>query len=223
MRLSRGCSPIVAGARTTWRIDPSSPRAGCAAPRRRKASARAGAEREVPKPNVVQKREARPGFRLQVARDFRLAALQFQLREEFERLLDRQRGKLGDWSRNRPAQRDGVQALPSQASQAVAVAFEPLVPPDFLAGLLLVEAADLQAVPKHSSHQPCSSCRNRGSGSAKLREHDGHARSVRRSSHVPPCPPRARHPCRIRARGRRGAEFALRGRADLDGSDRQLE
>ena len=82
----------------------------------------------------------------QVARDLALAPREVEAVEESARVIDRQRGQRSDRSPAEPhAERLGVESLSVAARTGRGFAFEPFVPPDFLAGLLLVEALDRHA------------------------------------------------------------------------------
>src|SRR5690606_458253 len=100
-------------------------------------------EREIAEPDVLEKRQASVDLAQDISRDVALAAFELQCAKELARLDDRTAREL----RNRlpfeaHVPRHRIQALPLACAANLRFLFIPFVPPDLLAALLLVEAAD---------------------------------------------------------------------------------
>src|SRR5205807_1008366 len=103
-------------------------------------------EGEIAQAHVVEKFEPRLELDNDVARDGRLAAMQIQLCEESPCFADREPRQVGDrLFAKAHRERLGVKPLAVTFRTDALVVSVPLVPPDFLAGLVGVEAAELQA------------------------------------------------------------------------------
>ena len=107
---------------------------------------RGAIEREIAQAHVVEKFE--PGLELgdDVTRDGRLATVQIQLCEESPCFADREPSQVGDRLLAKAhGERLRIEPLTVTRRADPLVVSVPLVPPDFLAGLVGVEAAELQA------------------------------------------------------------------------------
>src|SRR6185312_16546423 len=94
----------------------------------------------------IQKAEPGAQLREQVAGNLRLARIQLQLREKVPRLRDRLPSEIGDGAITEAhVQRDRAQPLTGAGAAGHGLMLVPVVPPDFLAALLLVEARHLDA------------------------------------------------------------------------------
>src|SRR5690606_9926143 len=100
-------------------------------------------ERQVAEPDLLQEREARGDLRQDVARDLGGAPAQAQPAEEALGRLDRERRELRDGAALEAHRERGRIEPRALAVRTRALgAFPPLVPPDLLAGLLIVEALE---------------------------------------------------------------------------------
>ena len=110
------------------------------------AQGRCGAvEGEVPQSDLAQEVQARAEFAPDVARDRLLPGTELQAAQEADRAFYREGGEVGDaQAPEAHRQRLGAQAVSAAAPARDVLRLPPLVPPAFLAGLLLVESRELE-------------------------------------------------------------------------------
>ena len=175
----RGCSTRRAG----W--SPAAPRAVCAAPRRRRAWARRGRARGSESPTSRRKARRLRELGDDVPGDIRLSSLEADIAEEFLDGRYGHPGQIGDGMTPEPhRQRGRIQSIPVARSAGNRLAFVPVVPPDLLAALLLVEAGQPEpgAVAARCTSRG-GSCRRRAAGRA--RESSCRTRGRRASPRTP--------------------------------------
>ena len=164
-------------------------RGGCAAPRRRTASARRGRARY----NPGRRRAGRPGAsgsprcRSRAISASRPCSLQTSRKTRARRRPAAPASSAIDWLAKRDVERDRDSAAARRRpGRRVASpsnhSFHQISSPDCSASKPLMRTP----VPKHASHQPCFELyeNSRGSGSAKLRPHDGAGATRRENAHL---------------------------------------
>ena len=188
-------------------------------------------EREIPQADVLEEAEPRLDLRRHVARDLALARLELQPLEvraataaTDRAVSSRDRLAVEPHGAAPPASAAG----PSHAAQASAPSASTSVHSRFLAALLLVEPRELDAGAE-ALGAPAVACElyenKRGSSGSKLRLHDGHARSVEKSS--PSAAADLEHAHHVAAEldgaRERVLELAARRRLHLELRDGQLD
>ncbi len=112
-------------------------------PRQRRCRA---VQLQIPQPHAIQKPQARPQFRQQIAGNCRFPRVEVEFCEEFARPGDRLARQMGDRTvAEAHVECDRAQALARAGTAGDRLVLVPIIPPDLLAALLLIEARHLHA------------------------------------------------------------------------------